>query len=86
MAPKRKADSDAESHDEAPKAKKKATKEPLKPLDPSQPINRTFPPTLSLKPREEGFLRFASTRLVLATTTVYTSGPAWNVCGLKAVS
>jgi AP endonuclease-1 len=69
MGPKRKADSASDDED-VPKAKKaaKKAKAPLTPLNPDQPINRTFPPSLSFPAKPEGHLRLAT----------------WNICGIKS--
>ncbi|GAA5851294.1 hypothetical protein JCM9279_001095 [Rhodotorula babjevae] len=62
-------DLEGEDADDEPQKKKRAKKEPVKPLDPSLPTNKTVPDVVEPFPRPaEGCIRIS----------------AWNVAGLRA--
>lgn len=52
-------------HDKPETKKAKPAKEPLKPLDPTLPINRVFPPTLTLPAKSKDTIRFSTWRALM---------------------
>ncbi|TIB29682.1 hypothetical protein E3P81_02847 [Wallemia ichthyophaga] len=65
MPPKRKADGDDKK---APETKKSKAKEPVKPLDPTQPVNKQLPEELGAYEKGEGVTRMT----------------CWNIAGYNA--